>query len=180
MSFKLKCPSCRGSFAWHPKEGMPDLCELCGEKVGHDTADDIVFCPAIRSNAKTKAVDDVYRQMEAGSITRAQIAAEMVGAPVSEMSGLKITNMRDNQRQGDTAIALENSPVSELMASAPQTFGFQGGNGLGFSGPVATGPSPNRGAQMRSVLQDVHQSHGNAVSDRPALETYQPGYRRRG
>lgn len=183
MAFKLKCPSCRGSFAWSPKEGMPDLCALCGEKVGHDTDDDIVFCPAIRTNAKTRSVDDVYRQMEAGSITRAQIAASMTNSPVSEMSSLKITNMRDNQKQGDTAVTLQSSPVTELMAAAPQQFGFQGGNGLGFSGPVSTGPHPNAGARMRTALQNMHddgRGNGAVISDRPALETMQAGYRRRG
>lgn len=164
MGFKLKCPSCRGSFAWNPREGMPDLCALCGEKVGHDTADDIVFCPAIRTNAKTRSVDEVYRQMEAGSITRAQIAAEMTGAPVSEMSDLKITNMRDNQRQGDMAVSLPANPVSELMAAAPNTYGFSGA-GQAYGGAVSSGPLPNRGAQMRGVLQEVHQSHGNVISD---------------
>lgn len=180
MAFKLKCPSCRGSFAWNPKEGMPDLCELCGERVGHDTDDDIVFCPAIRTNAKTRSVDEVYRQMEAGSVTRAQIAAEMTGASVSEMSGLKITNMKDNQRAGDIAASLPSNPVSELMASKPQQFGFQGGSGLGFSGPVSSGPEPSKGARTRTALQNIHQSMGFGVSDRPANETYQPGYRRRG
>jgi hypothetical protein len=199
MGFKLKCPSCRGSFAWNPKEGMPDLCALCGEHVGHDTAEDIVFCPAIRTNAKTRAVDDVYRQMEAGSITRAQIAAEMTGAPVSEMSGLKITDMRDNQRQGDIAAVLPNNPVSELMRANPNVSGMQRDLGLQMSQQTMIGSHPSAGARMRTALQNVHpdmvRKHcigtdaytrqpiipsTDVVSERHAAETYQPGYRRRG
>jgi len=158
---------------------MPDLCELCGAKVGHDRADDDIVLPFIRNHGFTKSVDDVYRQMEAGSITRTEIAAAMTGASVAEMSSLKITNLKDNQRPGDIPAVVPNNPVSELMASAPQ-FGFQPAAGLQFSQSTSQGPEPNAGAKMRTMLQNQHAASGHAISDRPANETLQPGYRRRG
>jgi hypothetical protein len=55
-------------------------------------------------------------------------------------------------------------------------------NGAEYSTQVQSGPHPNIGATMITKARDFHGklSHGMAVSDRPALETQQPGYRRRG
>jgi hypothetical protein len=182
MGFSLRCPFCRGKFSWKPNEGFPDVCELCGETVGHDPDADDVVMPFVRNHGMVKSVDQVYRQMEAGSITRAQIAADMVGAPVSEMSSLKITNLRDNQRPGDTGVVMDSSPVTELMKAHPDRYGFGAPGGVEYSQNVQTGPHPNAGAKMRTMLQDHHGARvgGHAVSDRPANETMQPGYRRRG
>src|ERR1700675_4882193 len=99
MGYSLRCPECRGKFPWFPAKGMPRFCALCGAEVGHDRADDDVVMPFIKS-AKTKSVDSVYRDMEAGSENRARLAAEHAGVPVSEMSSLKITDMRDNMKAG--------------------------------------------------------------------------------
>ena len=51
----------------------------------------------------------------------------------------------------------------------------------GYSGAVAAGPEPNRGARVQSMVRQLHaEGMGwDKVGDRPALETQQPGYRRR-
>jgi len=156
MPFSLRCPACRGKFPWNPSEGMPDNCVLCGEYVGTDRADDDVVMPFVRSSARTKSIDQVYRDMEKGSEVRAQAAADMVGAPVSEMSSLKITDMRDNQREGDTALAPVNNSVTQVMAQAPQAFGFGGSAGSEFARGTRQGPHPNAGARF---MQHIHKHH---------------------
>ena len=179
----IRCPDCREKFQWDiTKYGYPDVCpnKACQSRIAHDREDDDIVMPFVRSSTRTKARDQVYRDMERGSEVRAQAAADMLGVPVSDMSGLKITDLNDRQRPGDIAAPPVNNIISQTMNNNP-SFGF-GSAGLEYSQTVATGPWPSRGAQMRTVLQGEHggRAGGNAVSDRPAIETMQPGYRRRG
>ncbi len=181
MAVKIKCSVCRGTYPWNTKKKWPKFCPLCSADMSNDRADDDIVMPFYRNHGYTKAVDDVYRQMEAGSITRSEIAASMVNCPVSEMSGLKITDLNDHQKPGDLAAKLPSNPVSELMAAAPNIGqGFDPGMGLEFSRATGQGPHPSAGARMRTVLQNQHSASGFATSERPAIETLQPGYRRRG
>lgn len=181
MASKLRCPACRVTFPWDPAKGFPSYCpnEMCDTRIGHDRADDDVVTPFIRSNGKTKATDRVYREMEAASEQRVIAAAEMAGVPVSEMSDLKITNLRSTTHEGDVAAVPVSNEVSRLMDKG--VGGFQGGNAVEYGSSVQTGPFPNAGAHMRTALQAHHGVvTGGAVSERPAMETLQPGYRRRG
>jgi hypothetical protein len=182
MALSLRCSSCRGKFPWAANTGMPEFCALCGERIGHDRADDDVVMPFVRTTPKTASIDKVYRDMESGSAFRAKAAAELTGAPVDEMASLKITDMRDNQKPGDYAVPEVNNAVSQFMAAHPQSGGFKSGEGLAYGDNVRTGPLPNSGAKMRTALQNYHGrfTGGTAVSDRPALETLQHGYNRRG
>jgi len=181
MGYSLRCPSCRGKFPWNPTEGMPDICPLCEGKVGHDRADDDIVLPFIRSSGRSKTIDNVYRDMERGSEVRAAAAAEMTGAPVSEMASLKITNMRDNQRAGDMAVQVPNNPVSQFMQANPGISGFQPAAALAYGGQISSGPHANAGARMRTVLQNMHSASGNATSEIPTVEThYNPNYRFKG
>jgi hypothetical protein len=171
---------------------------LCSADFGEERADDDIVMPSIRS-ARIVAADKVYREMEESSSRRAQAAADMVGAPVAEMSGLKITNMVDNQRPGDVAVPVPSNPVSQFMAQNPQSSGFNTGRGVEYSMAVQQGPHPNSGAHTRTMVQNMHQDmvrqhcvgidadtrqrvlpSTDVISERPGLETYQPGYRRRG
>ena len=119
--------------------------------------------------------DQVYRDIERGSEIRAQIAAEQVGATPAEMSGIKITDLRPTTQPGSVA-------APPLPAHLQGVGGFGGANGVQYSPLVQSGPEPNAGARMRTSLQNHHGSltRGYAVSDNPATETQQPGYRRRG
>jgi hypothetical protein len=184
MAFRLRCQTCREAFPFDPKtEDWPDKCPLCGTHVGfNDRADDDVCMPSIRT-ARAAATDKVYRDIEAGSEERAKAAAEMTGASVEEMSSLKISNLNSTLRAGDIAAPPVTPQNNQVLAFMEQTKvgGFQG-NGAEWGSAVQTGPEPNAGARMRTALQSHHTnvSGGAAVSDRPALETMQPGYRRRG
>jgi len=69
----------------------------------------------------------------------------------------------------------------QAMANRGAHVGFQGGNGLGYSGAVAVGPGANSGANFQTVLRQHHAEATNyqATGDRPANELFQPGYRPR-
>lgn len=183
MAVILKCPTCEEKFRWEfvQEDKWPKACPLCGADQGANDDDAVICMPSLRG-ARTKAIDDTYRQAEQGSELRAQLAAEQVGVPVSEMSGLKITDMKTGVKPGETYAVdntVQNRKNLEAGGTAPR---FVGGDGSGYSGQVQSGPHPNAGAKMRTALQQHHGqiSHGSAVSDRPALETQAPGYRRRG
>lgn len=181
MASKLRCPACRVTFPWDPAKGFPEYCpnETCTTRIAHDRADHDVVTPFIR-HAKTKANDQVYRQIETASQQRAEAAAEMAGVPVADMADLKITDLRSTRHEGDVAAVPVNNEVSRLIDRG--IGGFQGGEAAEYGAAVQTGPFPNAGAQMRTQLQNYHGkiTHGAGISDMPAKETLQPGYRRRG
>ena len=204
MAYSLRCPVCRVKMPWDPTAGFPEFCPniSCESRIAHDRDDSDVVMPFYRS-AATKANDDLYRQMEKGSEFRAQAAAEQLGVPVSEMSDLKITNLNSTRYSNDVAAVPVNNDVTRAMANIKQmnpnaAVGFSGSEGIGYSSAVQTGPHPNIGAQMRTAIQNAHpqavQQHcvgkdeqgrrvvpsTDVVSERPANETMQPGYRRRG
>ena len=191
MGFSLKCSECKGKFRWDGE--WPDHCPLCGVNMALPD-DNVISMPALRS-AVTSANDKLYRDMEKGSEHRAYMAAEVAGVPVSEMSHLKITNMRDDTRPGEIAAMPVQNDVTRHMESMQQRgmpTGWQG-NGAGLSseimsgavnvnGQLVSGVVPSAGARTRTAIQNIHaqMSGGNLVCDRPALETLAPGYVRRG
>lgn len=137
--------------------------------------------PFLRTSGKTAATDKVYRDMERGSEVRAQAAAEMTGASAAEMSGMKITDLNPTKNHGDVAAKWDHAAAARLGVQNQASL-FKGSNGSEFAGAVQTGPHPNAGAHMRTSLQNYHAdlTRGAAVSDRPATEVLQPGYRIRG
>jgi hypothetical protein len=183
MGFALVCPHCKGKFKWSPLDGMPETCELCGEFVGQTRGDDEIHMPAFLS-AGTRANDKLYRDVEVASEHRSYAAAEKLGVDVKDVAAdLKITDLRSTMHEGAVAAAPVNNEVTQVMAQADprqSPWGFSQ-SGLGYSGNVQAGPLPNAGARTQHVLNAHHAeiSRGSAVSDRPALETVMPGYRRR-
>lgn len=175
MAVKLRCSLCRGTFPWDVSKGFPDECELCHQRMaGQDRPDDEIVMPSLRT-AKMALTDSVYRDMEKGSEVRAQAAAEKLGVPVSEMSDLKITDLRSTRYPGEIAAP----PLPQHLQGVGS---FGGSQGSQYSAQVQSGPAPNSGAKTRTALQAYHSNltKGYAVTDSPALETQQPGYRRRG
>lgn len=184
MGVRIKCPFCDVKFGWDIAAlGWPDQCPKCKQFVGTDRADDDICMPSIRT-MRTKIIDKTFDDMSKGSEIRAQAAAEMTGASASEMSGLKITDLNTGMREGDIAVKEVRNDVTahmEAMNARGAQFGFQGANGVGHSGAVQAGPFPNAGAKFQTSLRQMHAERTNyqAVGDLPALETMQPGYRRR-
>lgn len=113
---KYECPDCTGKFSFHHDPGdcpPPQFCPLCGSNVSSDE----LYQPPLLHIAKSigKVADDTYRQMEQASDARIEMAAEMTGYDRSELSGMKITDMRDNMREGDVAANLPSNPVSQAL-----------------------------------------------------------------
>lgn len=187
MAVSLRCPSCREKFPWDTAKGWPRYCAMCGEDIS--AKDDEVVMPNILS-FRSKIPDKAARAYMDGSEKRVEMAAELAGTTASEMSSLKVTDLSD--RRDVAANIPVNNPVTQFMAQHPGVGGMQS-NGIEYSTQVQTAtPIPgqpgrtsndaNVGAKMLTKVRDRHStlSNGMAVSDRPALETQQPGYRRRG
>lgn len=177
MAVSLRCPSCREKFPWDTAKGWPRFCAMCGIDISAKD-DDAVVMPNILS-FRSKAVDAPVRAYMDGSEKRVEMAAELAGATREDMSSTKITDISD--RNDVQAAKPVNNAVTQFMAQNPGVGGMQS-NGSEYSTQVQTGPFPNVGAKMLSKVRERHSniSMGSAVSDRPALETQQPGYRRRG
>jgi hypothetical protein len=180
---KLKCPECRHMIPM-PEGRWPEKCEACGLVM--DLPDDNVIAMPFLGSIKTKLTDGVYRDLEKTSEHRAQLAADAAGVPVSEMSDLKLTNIRDT-REGEVAAIPVNNSVTQQMdlikARGGQTgFGatvdmgaIQGG-AITIQGQTVRGIEPNAGARTRKRLQDVLTPIGMAPEP---LEVTNPGYRKR-
>ena len=184
-----KCPSCSGTFDFmhHPtSEPPPRYCPLCGFDTQADEEDftHAITAPHIAKSIG-KAGDATYRGMEAAADERIQEAARITGQPESDFNDMKITNLKDNLRAGDTAdMTPPPNPVSTMIQQNPNMFGFQGGAPIaampGQPTPAAmaaaahTGADAYAGLQARTMLKQHHQAmSGSPTTESPALEVVQ-------
>lgn len=176
------CPECRERFPY--VAGVEPKCPECGFEI-EDKSDGGVVMPFI-SHARHKNPDAIYRAEEKASVARAEMAAEIAGCSVPDMSALIQTNQRDNLREGDVTapkITADNQVAQTMstMPATPQAAPLVGnaGNaaGLYFSSQVSSGPNPNMGARIQQRIRDAHP--GLLKSDAPANEVSNPLYRRR-
>ena len=117
-----ECPDCRGTFEhFHMRrdEPAPDECPLCGG-VTSDVQPEL-SAPHLAKSIGAVA-DKVYRDMESGSIARAEMAAEQTG---EDMTAMRMTNLRDDARAGDASASRVSNDVSRLMAANPGVGGLQ-------------------------------------------------------
>jgi endogenous inhibitor of DNA gyrase (YacG/DUF329 family) len=153
MAFALRCPECRKAFKWEVSKPDPRYCPLCSADLGEPPDDSVISIPAFLS-AKTKANDKVYRDIEASSVVRMEKAAEAAGVPVSEMSDLKITNMRDNGREGDiAAVPVVNDVTRQMDALNAKggQMGFGSQSGPEFAAGIATGAVTVNGVTTHGI-----------------------------
>ena len=136
-----------------------------------------------------KNVDGYYKATEEGADHRAVMAQEMFGMDKADASVMRVTDMKDGMREGDIAAVPVQNSVTQMMQQVnqaqPNTMGHTS-QGLNWSANTSQGPAPNAGLRAMRDVKNAHrkftQSAGHAgtvVSDVPALETQQPGYRRR-
>ena len=155
---RVQCPQCAHKFYAMSIWGC---CPECGYEA-EEPDDTVITLPSLRS-ATTKATDKVYRDMETASIHRAEQAAAMAGVPVSEMSHLKITNLRDNVQTGETYAMPVKNPVTdqmEIMRQRGMATGFV--DGSGFAANVNQGFAPRAGA---NVLDNINpNARGNKLN----------------
>ncbi len=160
-----RCPDCQGTFKHRiiaADDPPPDRCPLCNSWMNVDEPPEPIFvpqAPGIRENAYAKSVDQVYKAMEESSIQRAKDAADILEVKESEMSHLKITNMREpsEMRAGDVA-AITETPAS--LRSGGSQAGFQ--NLGGIIPNVMPGIGPAQAGE--AARQALTQSHGQRAA----------------
>jgi len=107
MAYKMtfRCPDCRHEFKCilSVAEKAPDYCPSCGVFVGTDPAK-VPEGFNIGGSVAARSVDQMWRQTEETSAARAAAAGD---------PSLKITNMRDNVKIGETAAMPVNNLVSQ-------------------------------------------------------------------
>lgn len=177
--FKFRCPDC-GEVFKQPAKPDWEFCPACGTELISSKGE--IVMPALQFGAG-KVADKVYRDMENASIERAETAASMFGAPASEFSDMKITNLRDNTKVGEAAAIPANNEISRAIDAAPPQ-AMQTLNSLGptiFSQGTQNGPYPNQGARWQTNLRKMHaETYGHhLVGDNPGNEVMDPRYRRR-
>lgn len=178
MAVVLKCPACREKFKYDVSKGWPDACPLCKVDINNNREDDDVVVPAFLSQ-KSKNNDGVARQIMDGSETRAQMAAAMAGTDVSEMSGLKITDLNDRNDTQFAAKEVINS-VTERMAAMqaaglPTGFGTNASDAMARAAASHTGDAPYAGLRTMKTMQQKLSPIGQAPL--PTQITENPNYR---
>lgn len=127
MRKRLQCTLCAERFVW-TEDGFPDECPVCHQYIGVSGKPEVA-APMIALRAKS--VDSVYRAMERGSEHRMNVASEFLGIPKSELSDMKITNMRDNAKVGeDSAPPLSRSAAQLMEWNQKQAAGPQLPDGI--------------------------------------------------
>lgn len=151
---KLQCPGCNEKF--YCAGDWPDCCPLCG----YDTAlsdDNVITMPALRK-AATGATDKVYRDMERASEHRVHAAAEMAGVPASDMAALKMTDLKDNTREGENAVAEKVPDIGQKWLSNGAEYGSGIASGaVTINGKTVTGIAPRAGA---ATIQGIQRLNG--------------------
>ncbi len=144
---------------------LPERCPLpgCDYVAKPKDSDVIVISAPFIGSAKTKATDACYRELETSSAARAEAAAHMAGVPVSEMSHLKVTNIRDT-KEGEVAAMPVVNDVTRQMDLIKARGGQAGFTGAGH--PVDTGTADGsitvngqtiRGIQPRAGIRAMSQ-----------------------
>lgn len=188
---KYQCPDCQGVFRFlhHPNtEPPPKFCPLCGadvsgekkqrkprlKKADHASLPDDVR-PSVRRTA-TKSVDGLYRQMESASENRMQDAAELLGVDARSLSAMKMTNMKDNLREGDMSMSTTPSAAAQIMGStttdAGLTMQFQDNSAAAeYAKATRVGPNPLAGNKTRELVTSSHAMRQQRVVSAGRLNT---------
>ena len=151
-NIRLQCPECAEKF--HAKRDFFAVCPKCGHEA-EIPGENVISAPFIKNPASISTVTDkVYRDMEKASEHRMHAAAEMAGVSASEMSDLKITNMRDNVQMGESAAMPVNNAVTQQMDAIAARGGQVGfSNGADYAAATRTGPYPRAGAAALGAIQ---------------------------
>jgi hypothetical protein len=159
---RYECPTCTQQFSFRHDPGdcpPPSFCALCGAFVGEDPSQ-VMQAPHIQKSIG-KVADAVYRDMESSADYRIEQAAEMTGMDASDLSAMKVTDLKDNLRAGDVAAILPENPVSQAMTAQ---------SGTGMIGHTAQRPAIQHsgteayaGARAMATTNAYHQRNASAV-----------------
>jgi hypothetical protein len=204
ISKRYRCAACQRVFQYdhHPSieaDPLPGMCPYddCGSNAMPDPA---LVAPHLATKTIVATVDSMHRQMEAGAEFRAQMAMETMGLDSSEAAQIRMTDMLDGRREGESSAPVVRNELTKQIEAAPGTLGFNhqpGAIAQGLQQAVFQGSHVNAGLRAMESLKRVHgrtasqtiaagtegprQMAANpvTVTHTPALETQQPGYRKR-
>ena len=171
------------------RDPLPRFCGICGADSEAETFAAQPSAPHIEKSIR-RAGDATFRQMEGQAEERMDMAAEMTGMDRSEFNDLKITDIKDNQREGDTANVEVHNDVTKAMEVAPENYGFRpqmapmaaGGGGsipdargvtpLQYAAAAAQGPYPYAGARAATQLGQFHRQNHQAMTARATTHAH--------
>jgi hypothetical protein len=112
--------------------------------------------------------------MEDSSRLRAEMMAQVSGGSASDYAHTHITNMKDGQRQGDTAyVPPPPNPVTQVMAATPQMTGHQA-NAMAFAEANRHGIGAYAGEGTRQAVVSQHHKQVAAVVGAGRIASYKP------
>lgn len=185
-----ECPSCKKNFDFlhHPNdEPPPSFCPLCGADVSGKKKTrmkkaDRVLSPGLPERLKkmpnherkvSRSADAVHRGLENAAEDRMRDAAEVLGVDPRTLGNMKMTNMKDNMREGDMAQSSTPTDATKLTGSTGNmNLPDSGGTGqtIAFNPfqqnaqaaeMVRTGP--RAGNAGRELVNSLHARKGNSV-----------------
>ena len=164
---KLRCPDCGAKWTSAVADALPNFCPQCASDLRVPDPDFVPTRVNIATNTG-KAGDWAYRKLEADSEARAEAALPAIeqqlrdaGIPAEQAatmaakqaSEIKVTNMRDNMREGDVAAIPQ---ASDIYRNQVQTLGgdpngsFVGGMGVAGAAPA---PMNESGGKVIQAIQ---------------------------
>jgi len=163
---RYQCPECGGKFRWLMAEPAPLFCPLCSAYVGEDEPAEFEPKAPLIAKRGNQVPDAVFRQMEQGSIDRADQAHAMAGGDRADYNNLHITNLKDNLREGEiAAVTPPPNPVQRFMqqhSSAP--VGIQSAaSAQGYVALAHAGVYPHAGARAAGRIQEAHAGIARSV-----------------
>lgn len=117
LNMKLQCRLCGERFRWLESD-FPDECPICKQYIGRDGKPEVA-APHIALRIG-KSADNVYKAMEKGAEHRQNVASEYLGVPKSELSDMKITDLRDAHVGESSAPSVEKNVNSLAQYSQQQ------------------------------------------------------------
>lgn len=184
-----QCPVCEQYFDFlhHPNdEPPPDRCLLCNADVSGKKKTrkvkkvDSVNSPGLAERLKylprpgsrvSRSADAVQRGMENASIARMNEAAEVLGVSPSTLSNMKMTDMKDNLREGEMSQSTTPSDATQLTGSATtatlidSTGSNQTQNFTPFQNNAreSLASAPRTGINNLGMINSLHQTRGAKI-----------------
>lgn len=198
VTFIYACPGREGHPPHHfryshipdkERDPVPRFCAICGHDSEAENFAKQIAAPHIEKSIR-RAGDATFRQMEGQAEERMDMAAEMTGLDRSEFNDLKITDIKDNLREGDTANVEVHNDVTKAMEVAPDNYGFRpqmapmaaGGGGsipdargitpLQYASAAATGPHPYAGARAATMVGQFHRQNHQGMTARATTHSH--------
>lgn len=157
-----------------PHDLMPDACRFCGVSATDNLTE---MPPKLNIHGwRTKSKDMTYRNFEKQAEHNMHVAHEQTGVDYKDLAGMKITNMRSDIREGETAAVapVQNAVTQqmEFLKSRGTQMGFTGAQGGGVvqmvandKGMVSVGGTPNN--ERDGVFNKIQAAHGQNMAAIP-------------